>query len=629
MNITNLYIILSFIMSFNINTLPPPRTNSSQEEKDRPSFHLNQHSPEDPKPPESGNWFSSTIKSIVNGRLVYFLTLTISFYCSLLVLNYELPLEGLDYFTTHLRRFADAMVLALPVYLFCKKSILFPYIGVVTLFILSQLWYLRNYGTLMPASSYTLIDNLEGLGPSIVASMRAKDLMVIAFPFAFCIYYRLVQGNLRRPGWRSNLRDAILAIVLVECIILPSYIVHDENEYAHPFGLYSHETIRAYRQFGFINYFIYQCRYANGITKDEKAKAKAYCAALSEEAMKVKPFANVDSDRNLIIILVESLQSWPIGLKVDGVEVTPNINKLIARDSTAYFSKIVPQVKDGRSSDAQLLLNTGLLPIQIGAAASLFGTNDYPSLPKALKERGYNSSLLLTDNKAYWNQHATSMGYGYDHVYDYLAKDTDAPYQDSELFAKGLEILKRIKSPYMAVLVTMSGHDMVDSDLPDPFSAYEGASLTVKRNLIITHYVDKCIGEFVVNLEKNGMLDNCMLVITGDHDSVGLNQFEGRETVEISDRFIPLVIVNSQLKSRYSDDIMGQMEIYPTLLDEMGVSGYAWRGLGMGAARGKSNGAIYKDGNPIGNMSADEEKSAAEKWRMSDLIIRSKIFGHH
>lgn len=474
-----------------------------------------------------------------------------------------------------------------------------------------------------------MIDNLEGLGPSIVASMRSKDLIVLAFPLAFCVYYWLAQGNRRRPGWRSNLRDAILAIVVVECVILPSYIAHDETEYAHPFGLYSHETVRAYRQLGFINYFIYQCRYAGGLNEEEKAEAAAYCTKLSEDAKNVAPFANVDAGRNLIIILVESLQSWPIGLKIDGVEVTPNLNTLIARDSTAYFSKVVPQVHGGRSSDAQLLLNTGLLPIQVGAAASLFGTNDYPSLPKALKERGYNSSLMLCDNKAYWNQYATSVGYGYDHVYDYLAKDVDAPYQDASLYAKGMELLKNNKSPYMSVLVTMSGHDMVDSDLPDPFPAYAGASVNAKRNLVITHYVDKCIGEFVSSLEKEGMLDNCTLVITGDHDSVGLNQFEGRETAEISDKFIPFIIVNSQLKSHYSDNIMGQMDIYPTLLDEMGVAGYGWRGLGMGAARGRSNGAVYRDGNSIGNMSADEEKSAKEKWRMSDLIIRGKIFGHH
>lgn len=125
------------------------------------------------------------------------------------------------------------------------------------------------------------------------------------------------------------------------------------------------------------------------------------------------------------------------------------------------------------------------------------------------------------------------------------------------------------------------------------------------------------------------MFGNCTIVITGDHDCIGLNQFEGREKAEISDRFIPLIILNSQLKSCYSDNIMGQMDIYPTLLDEMGVSGYDWRGLGVSAARGKSNGAIYKDGNSIGNMSEAEIKTGKEKWRISDLIIRGKVFGSH
>lgn len=558
----------------------------------------------------------------------FYLLLALAFYCSLLVLNYELPVVGLDYFSTHLRRFADAMILALPIYLWRRKSILFPYIAIVVLLLLSQLWYLRNYGTLMPLTSYTLVKNLDGLGPSIINSMRWNDLLVVAFPLVFCIVYAFAKGCLIRPGWRCNLRDAVLAIAVVECIILPSYLVHDENAYAHPFGLYKNETLRAYRQLGFTNYVIYQLRYSTGLSKAEIAEAKQFSAKVADESRKVMPFANVNGGRNLIVLLVESLQSWPIGLKVDGVEVTPCLNKIIAEDSTAYFSKVVPQVNGGRSSDAQLLLNTGLLPIQIGAPASLFGTNDYPSLPKALKEKGYASSLILCDNRAYWNQHAASIGYGYDNVFDQLAEGVEPPRQDSALYSKGIKILEKMESPYMAVLVTMSGHDMVDSDLPDPFPNYKAASHQVKNNLIITHYVDKCIGDFVAQLKAKGMLDNCTLVITGDHDSVGKNQFDGRETEEVTDRFIPLVVINSQLKQHYADKVMGQMDIYPTLLDEMGLA-YEWRGLGQSASRGMAGGAVYRDGTPVGELTPMQVKEDKEKWRMSDLIIRGKVFGSH
>lgn len=545
------------------------------------------------------------------------------------MLNYELPIEGIDYFSTHLRRFADAMILALPVYVLIKKKFLFPYIAIVTIFILSQVWYLRNYGTLMPFSSYLMVNNLDGLGPSIINSMRIKDIIVLLFSCGFCIIYYVTSGNDKRPGWRCNLRDAILAIAVVECIILPSYLAHDESEYAHPLNLFKNDILRAYRQFGFANYIIYQCQYAKGVSDEDVATVKKFMDNNSLNSQNVSPFANVAENRNLIIILVESLQSWPIGMEVNGVEITPCLNELISKDSTVYFSKVVPQVKHGRSSDAQLIINTGLLPIETGAAASLFGTNDYPSLPKSLKQKGYETSLLLCDNSAYWNQHATSLGYGYDHLYDQLADDATRPRQDEHLYAKGFDILKSMKSPYMAMLVTMSGHDMIDSDLPDPFASYEAKSENIKQNIVITHYVDKCIGDFVDKLKRSGMLDGCTLVITGDHDCIGFNRFEGRENVEISDRYIPLIIVNSQLKDKYKNQIIGQYDIYPTLLDEMGVYDYEWRGLGTSAARNSADGAVYQNGTPHGNLSSKEVEKRKNDWKISDLIIRSSFFGRH
>ena len=121
---------------------------------------------------------------------------------------------------------------------------------------------------------------------------------------------------------------------------------------------------------------------------------------------------------------MESQASWPIGLEIDGRKVQPFLDSLARDTSVLYFPKVLPQVKDGRSSDAQLLINTGLLPAATGAASSLYGSrNTYPSLPKALKKRGYTSASFVCDFKSYWNQVATNRSSETALLHDTLAAD--------------------------------------------------------------------------------------------------------------------------------------------------------------------------------------------------------------
>lgn len=99
--------------------------------------------------------------------------------------------------------------------------------------------------------------------------------------------------------------------------------------------------------------------------------------------------------------MVESFCSWTINLNIEGVDVTPCINKLIKEEDCLYFSHVLPQVKDGRSSDSQLLINTGLLPINSGATSTLYAANTFPSLAKALNKEGYTSLMAICDDKKY------------------------------------------------------------------------------------------------------------------------------------------------------------------------------------------------------------------------------------
>lgn len=566
--------------------------------------------------------FICFVKRTVIKRWFDYVVLAIAFYFSLLFFNDNLDFEGFNYLTAQIRRFADAMLFALPVFFLYKKRFLFPYIILVLMYFLTNIWYYRNYGTLMPLSSYLMLENLNGLGPSIINSMRWIDLWIV-FPVVFYMfYYTMLEKwkNYQSFDWKGF----FISIIVILGIISPSYIFHKSTEYAHPFGLFRNEIVRAYRQLGFVNYWIYQMKFLKGCTAEEKEYASLFMEIYFKSNNDIKPLTGSDNRKNLILILVESLQSWPIELKINGTEVTPYLNNLVKQDSVLYFSKVLPQVKGGRSADAQLLINTGLLPINEGATASLFGTNEYIGLPELLKDYGYYSTSMLCDNKAYWNQEATTKSYGFANLIDEL--DDDAGVRaDEHLFKNALPLLKDMKEPFYAQLVTMSGHDAIKTDFESELNEYEFIDEQVKYNLVITEYVDKCLGKFIEALKAKGLYDKSVIIITGDHDNITYNHFEGREECELSDRYVPFIIINSPLFTK-TDNVIGQSDIFPSIFDIMGIES-DYRGLGESVFRKQWDCAVYHTGEVAGSCKNDSViKAKKELWNVSDILIRMNYF---
>ena len=301
----------------------------------------------------------------------------------------------------------------------------------------------------------------------------------------------------------------------------------------------------------------------------------------------------------------------------------------MTQDTTELsYKKVLTQIKDGRSSDAQVLINTGLLPLISGAASVIYGSsNTYPSLPKALKKKGYVSIILTCDNKTVWNQEAAARNYGFDRFYERMDNGHMRPESDHYLFTNSLPILQKLHHPFYAQLVTFSGHDPIETEFESSLRQADIPNRKVMNYLIITQYVDHCIQEFITSLRDAGLYDNSIIVIVGDHDSIiSRNLYEGRPERSLEDRFIPLFILNAPLKAE-TDKVIAQSDIYPSLLDLMGLADYPFPGLGESVFRNLCNCAVNWDGKWVGDNTDDSVRQARfEMWRISDILLRSNFF---
>ena len=527
------------------------------------------------------------------------------------------------------RRWGDAMLIAFPLLFVRKKILAFPYLLLINLYFLSIVWYYRVYSTIMPLSSYLMVYNLDGLSLSIFRLARFRDIFVV-FPSVFWgIYYCFVYKKINFLLW-TRVRTSLFGLLLFGGII--TYYACKQNPapgYESLNGLHTIEPVRAFKEFGFVHYWIYQIGIFQGVSEKEKEYAREVMRSLENGNNCAKK--KVESGRNLILILVESLHSWPIGMCIDGVEITPHINFLLKQNKTVYFPKEMPQVKDGRSSDAQLIINTGILPLLTGAASACYAANTFPSLPAALREKGYMTASFLWDDKNYWNQEAMSHAYHFERLYDRLRDSEKFEQADEQLFEKTLPLLVNLPQPFYAQIVTMSSHYpwIRSPHMKTLLDDLEIKNEDVKNYMVILQYVDECTWKFVIQLKERGIYDNSIIVITGDHDALPYNEYEGREELRGEDCFVPFIILNSPLTSEHTNKVIGQVDIYPSLLDLMGCTDYSFTGLGESVFSNEiSDFATYRTGISAGGVNIpDSVKTQRERcWILSDILLRMDYF---
>ena len=287
-----------------------------------------------------------------------------------------------------------------------------------------------------------------------------------------------------------------------------------------------------------------------------------------EDLHEKNKYTGIYKDKNVVFVHMESVMTMFIDMKVNGQEVTPNLNKL--KKEGLYFSNFYPQVSVGTSSDTEFTLSTSLMPALSGTVFVNYYDRNYPSIQKLLKDKGYYTFSMHGNNSTMWNRAAMHGSLGYDKFY---AKDS---FQVTEENSIGLGI---------------SAHDRFNEETGKIEKVEEPYLKDTKIGNYIRsiHYADQALGEFIDALYEKKLFDDTVLVFYGDHDAklntkeynylfnydpvLGKLREEGDEGYFEYDyyanelnRKTPLIIWTKDKKYKGEVDYyMGMMDVLPTL----------------------------------------------------------------
>lgn len=544
---------------------------------------------------------------------------------------------------------------------FMKKKTKFIYLFLLTLIMSIICMINSSYYTFYTSfSSISLLSTakfITAVGDAVVENvLQPKDLIYIMMPIIFLYfnYHYKKSKYYEKVGFLNKSKKLAIGTIIFGCFTL---FVFTSSLTATDIGRFTKQWNREYvvMKFGIYVYHV------NDLVKSVEPKLAAlfgYDNALknfneyysANEKSPVNEYTDIFAGKNIIAIHAESMQNFVIGLEFNGVEVTPNLNKLAA--TGIYFDNFYSQVSVGTSSDAEFTLNTSLMPANIGTAFGNYFDKEYVTIPKLLKEKGYYTFAMHGNNADYWNRRVMHKNLGYDRLYAKADFEIDEVIglglSDVSFFKQAVQKLKVIKEEndkFYGTFIMLTNHT--------PFSEtdkYGEFDVSLKETVLnpetgvleeivypymegtklgnyfkSVHYADYALGVFLEELEKNDLLENTVIVLYGDHDArlsesdyIRLYNYDKTtdgilpETdpnyVEFNDysyelnRKVPFIIWSNDRteKAETISNVMGMYDVMPTLGNMFGF--YNEYALGHDIFDIKENNiVVFPNGNWLTN----------------------------
>jgi len=249
-------------------------------------------------------------------------------------------------------------------------------------------------------------------------------------------------------------------------------------------------------------------------------------------------YTNIFEGKNVIVVHAESFQTIAMDLSFNGQPVAPNMKKL--SEEGLFFSNYYAQVAVGTSSDTEFTFSTSLMPSNNGTVFVSYFDRDYISIQKLFKEKGYYVFSMHGNNGDMWNRNTMYKSLGYDHFYSKSSYNIDETIglglSDKSFLKQSVSLLKDINEEHKnwyGTVITLTNHTpFSDLELMDDYPTTIDVEIdgqiitrdyinntTLGNYIKSVHYADQALGQFIEDLDKEGLLENTVIVIYGDHDA--------------------------------------------------------------------------------------------------------------
>ena len=487
--------------------------------------------------------------------------------------------------------------------------------------------YYSWYSSFASFSLLSALGQVGEVGDAVLAKLKVIYFIYL-IPFGLFIY---INSRLNKKDYFSYMRKIekgktmFVSTLAISTILLGlNMAMVSKGSYSSLQKQWNRESI--VKSFGIIIYQgndLFQTSYSkmNSLFGYDEAARKFVDYYNNREVEESdNKYTGMFEGKNVIMMHLESMMTFFVDLKINGVEITPNLNKLTKEG--LYFSNFYPEISVGTSSDTEFTVNTSLLPVSSGTVFVSYYNREYVSLEKLLSDKGYYTFSMHGNKASMWNRNKMHPSLGYKDMYFEDKYNIDEVVglglSDHSFYNQIMPILTDIENKntnYMGTIITLSNHTPFNDleHYPELDLTYKSTKLNeetgVEEEVVYdylegtklgnyiksAHYADMALGEFFDSINNSDVMDNTVFVMYGDHDAkLNKSEFDryynyNFETGEIKssddptyinydyyqnelNRKTPLIIWSKNKKLRTEVKYpMGMIDVLPTISNMLGI----------------------------------------------------------
>jgi phosphoglycerol transferase MdoB-like AlkP superfamily enzyme len=283
---------------------------------------------------------------------------------------------------------------------------------------------------------------------------------------------------------------------------------------------------------------------------------------------------NIQSNENVILILLEGVRSSELGLYGSKFSATPNLD--IKSKAFSIFKNNYSTAP--LTAKSEYAINCSALDYFSGSPISSRESEIKKTcIPKILKEIGYETYWIHGNEKEFYKREAFLTQLGIDNIIDkkVLAEegfDSELGWglPDEELFNYTIDKLSNLHHNFYAEILTISNHS--------PFSFDWGisipAEITYSKNEYFNdyrqgiYYTDYALNIFLEKFFASTLAKNTHLIITGDHGAWAFDDDSLSQLTKDEQFFrVPLLIYSPNSEPKIIEGMTSHIDIAPTILD--------------------------------------------------------------
>lgn len=466
-----------------------------------------------------------------------------------------------------------------------KSKVILALHFVLSFILYGNLLYYRFFSDFITVPVLFQFQNVGGLSQSTLELMNWLDLLFLAdVMILFVIIFR--KNMIRKKITRREKQPILIVSILMIVLTISASFIHEKHLFQKP---YDRELL--VKSIGNFNYHLFDILLSSKMSvqsaiasSDEITEIKHY---LDQKQKKLEPnkLQGIAKGKNIFVISLESLQEFVINREIDGKEMTPFLNQLIKE--SYYFPNFYHQTAQGKTSDAEFMIDNGLYPLSGGSVFVRRPQNEFYSLPHILSEKGYYSAVFHSNTGTFWNREVMYESLGYDRFFsdkDYdVTEENSVNYglKDIPFVEQSIPYLQKLPKPFYAKMLTLTNHFPFILEEEDQVRAsLDSNSNLVERYAATVSYTDEAMKIFFGKIKEAGLYEDSIFILYGDHYGVSKNYYKELSTfleTEITPaenvhlQKVPLIIHIPGQKGEFIPTTGGQTDIRRTILHLLGV----------------------------------------------------------